>query len=99
MNNNQKFDQDTVNKVIESLSSATKTKVTRKARNPRAPSELQKTLDALLSTVEQKIKDGVRKKDIYSSIVKGGIAMSSGTFNKWLKTNGLTRKSEETSAS
>lgn len=99
MNTTQKFDQETVNKVIESLSSATKTKVIRKARSPRAPSELQKTLDALLPLVTQKIDDGVRKKDIYSSIVKGGIAMSSGTFNKWLKTHGLTRKSEETPAS
>ena len=97
--NAQKFDQETVNEVIKNLSSATKTKVIRKARTPRAPSELQKTLDALLPTVQQKLKDGVRKKDIYSTIVRSGVAMSSGTFNKWLKTNGLTRKSEENSAS
>jgi len=91
--NQQKFDQETVNKVIQSLSSATKTKVTRK-KTERAPSELRKTLDSLLPTVEAKLKEGVRKKDIYSSIVKGGIQLSSGTFNKWLKDNGLTRKSE-----
>ena len=89
--NNTKFDSVTVNQVIENLSKAQKLPAVRKTRTPKGLSEIQKTLDALLPTVEAKIKEGFNKKQIYSEIVKSGISFSGGTWNTWLKRHNLVK--------